>query len=271
MRVTAGDGTELACHEWGAADAPTALLLHGWAAEAYSWRGVSTDQLRLIAPDLRGHGSSDQPLDGYRDSARWASDVAALVESVGSAPVLVGWSYGGLVVTDYIRHHGTSAIAGIVLVGAITEIGRGHPGGHVGPAMREALPAALSEDPDVAVPALTGLARKMTASARAGADVQRAISASLRVPPSVRAAMFHREVDSAEVLASIDVPTLVVHGTADEVVDPKAAEYAAGLIPGVQTRWYDGVGHMPFAERVEDFTADLVTFAHSALTTKAGS
>jgi non-heme chloroperoxidase len=73
------------------------------------------------------------------------------------------------------------------------------------------------------------------------------------------------------VLASIDVPALVMHGTADEVVDLQAAEYAAGLIPNAQTRWYDGVGRMPFAERVKYFTADLVTFTHSALTTKAGS
>jgi hypothetical protein len=50
-----------------------------------------------------------------------------------------------------------------------------------------------------------------------------------------------------------------------------AGEYAAGLTPIARTRWYEGVGHVPFVECVEDFTADLATFARSVTTTKAGS
>ena len=271
MRVTAGDGTELACHLSGPEDAPPVVLVHGWAAAASSWGGVGDDRLRTIAVDLRGHGDSDVPADGYRDAETWAGDLAAVLAAVGAPAVLVGWSYGGLVITDYVRHHGTAGVAGIVLVGAITEIGRGHPGGRVGPAMRAALPAALSEDADVAVPALLELTRQMTASPLDGPALQRALATPLSVPPRVRAAMFQRDVDSADVLRSIDVPTLLVHGTADAVVDPRATEYAAGLVPGCQTRRYEGVGHMPFVECVEDFTADLLTFAQSVATTKAGS
>ncbi len=247
------------------------VLVHGWAAAASSWGDVGSGQLRTIAVDLRGHGDSGRPVDGYRDSETWAGDIAAVLESVGVPAVLVGWSYGGLVITDYLRHHGTADVAGIMLVGAITEIGRGHPGGRVGPAMRAALPAALSEDADVAVPALLELTKRMTATPMADAMLQSALSAPLRVPPSVRAAMFERDVDNAELLRSIDVPTLLVHGTVDAVVDPRVTEYAAGLIPAADTRWYEGIGHMPFRERVEDFTADLVTFAQSVATTKAGS
>ncbi|MFI9382825.1 alpha/beta fold hydrolase [Kutzneria sp. NPDC052558] len=280
VRVTAADGTELACHVSGPEDAPPVALVHGWAAAASSWGDVGAGRLRTIAVDLRGHGDSGRsaeghrsgrPVGGYRDSETWAGDVAAVLESVGAPVVLVGWSYGGLVITDYLRHYGTAGVAGIVLVGAITEIGRGHPGGRVGPAMRAAVPAALSEDADVAVPALLELTRRMTATPMEGAMLQCALAAPLRVPPSVRSAMFQRDVDSAEVLRSIDVPTLLVHGTADAVVDPRATEYAAGLIAGAEVRWYEGIGHMPFQERVEDFTVDLVTFAQSVATTKAGS
>ena len=48
-------------------------------------------------------------------------------------------------------------------------------------------------------------------------------------------------------------------------VDPleQAAEYAAGKIPGARMRWFPDVGHMPFAERVEEFNADLGAFAGS--------
>lgn len=247
------------------------VLVHGWAAAASSWGDVGGGRLRTIAVDLRGHGDSDRPAEGYRDAETWAGDLAAVLAAVGAPAVLVGWSYGGLVITDYVRHHGTAGVAGIVLVGAITEIGRGRPGGRVGPAMRAALPAALADDADIAVPALLELTRRMTASPLGGPALQQALATPLSVPPGVRAAMFHRDVDSAAVLRSIDVPTLLVHGTADAVVDPRASEYAAELIPGSQTRWYEGIGHMPFVERAEDFTADLVTFAQSVATTKAGS
>jgi non-heme chloroperoxidase len=268
--VTAGDGTTLALHVSGPEDAPPVVLIHGWAAAASSWGDAGSAQLRTFALDLRGHGDSDRPVDGYRDAETWAGDVAAVLDAIGAPAVLVGWSYGGLVITDYLRRHGTAGVAGIVLVGAITEIGR-HPGGHVGPAMRAALPAALSEDADVAVPALLELTRRMTATPLDGPALQRALSVPLSVPPRVRAALFQRDVESAEVLRAVDVPTLIVHGTADSVVDLRASEYAAGLIPHARTRWYEGVGHMPFVECVEDFTADLATFARSVTTTKAGS
>jgi pimeloyl-ACP methyl ester carboxylesterase len=265
--VTSADGTELACHVSGPEDAPPVVLIHGWSAAASSWGDVGADRLRTFAVDLRGHGSSDRPASGYRSSEVWAADVAAVLDLVGQPAVLVGWSYGGLVIADYLRHFGSAGVAGIVFVGAITEIGR-HPGGRVGPAMRAALPAALSEDADVAVPALLELTRGMTATPLTGAALQAGLSVPLSVPPFVRSEMFQRDVDNADLLRSVDVPTLFIHGTADAVVDARATEYAAGLIPDSRTLLYDGVGHMPFAERASEFSTDLVAFVAS---TKAGS
>ena len=181
----------------------------------------------------------------------------------GTPAVLVGWSYGGLVLTDYLRERGTAGVAGIVLVGAVTEIGRGHPGGEVGPVMAEVMRPALSEDPAIAVPALTLLAGRMTAEPSTGAEVQRRLSDSLRVSPQVRGALFRRDLASADVLSAVDVPALVVHGEADEVISPRAGEYAAGKIPGARGRWFPNVGHMPFAERVEEFNEALRAFTGS--------
>lgn len=261
MRVTTPDGTELAVHETGPRTAPAVVLLHGWAGSANAWSEQVTDELNLFAVDLRGHGDSDKPVDGYDEPNIWADDVAAVLERVGRPAVLVGWSYGGLVITNYLRRYGTRGVAGLVFVGAITEIGRGRAGGLSGPAMRAVVREVLSEDPAVAVPALLELTTKMTAAPQPGPWVQRALANSLRVPPSIRAALFHRDVDSAEVLAAIDVPTLLVHGTNDEVVDPSTTEYAAKLVPDAETHWYQEIGHMPFLERAERFNSDLVTFA----------
>jgi pimeloyl-ACP methyl ester carboxylesterase len=268
--VRGAGGVRLAVREAGAENAPPIVFLHGWSASADSWRHQLADpeltaHHRLVAPDLRGHGESDAPdpaAGGYADPAVWAGDLAAVLDRTGPA-VLVGWSYGGLVITDYLRERGTAGVTGIVLVGAITEIGRDRPGGEVGPSWDGLMRPALSDDPELAVPALAAMAARMTASPAPGADVQRLLSDMLRVPPAVRAALFRRTLDSADVLARASVPALVVHGEKDDVISPRAAEYAAGKIPGARMRWFPDVGHMPFAERVVEFNAVLRAFAES--------
>lgn len=256
--------TRLALRVAGPPDGPPIVLLHGWAQSARCWAALQAGQLaqthRLIAVDLRGHGDSDVPADGYDSSAAWAADVRAVLVHAGRPAVLVGWSYGGLVITDYLRHHGTDGVAGIVLVGAITEIGRGHPGGRVGPVMRAALPAALSDDPAVAEPALRDFVHDMAVQA----PHDELLADALRVPAFVRAALFARDVASADVLAAVDVPTLVVHGRQDRVVDPSAGEYAAGLVPGATVTWPD-TGHLPFVEDRPGFERALAAHVDRCL------
>jgi non-heme chloroperoxidase len=251
------EGVRLSVRESGPVDAPAVVLVHGWAQSGEVW--PAQPLLRTFAVDLRGHGGSEVAEGGYRDSAVWAADLKAVVDHVGRPVVLVGWSYGGVVIADYLRFYGTARVSGVVLVGAVTELGSGRPGGVTGKVMRAALPAAFSDDPGVAVPALSGFCRDQ-APGLSGEVVQRMVGTALRVPPRVRRELFRRDVDSAVVLKSVDKPTLVVHGTADEVVDPAAGEYAAALIPGADLRRYDGVAHSPFLEQPERFAADLSGF-----------
>ncbi|SHE49832.1 alpha/beta fold hydrolase [Streptoalloteichus hindustanus] len=268
--VKGSGDARLALTEAGPVDAPAVVLVHGWAQSAESWRAqladpVLSEEFRVVAVDLRGHGDSDAPADGYADPRVWADDLAAVLAHVGAPAVLVGWSYGGLVVADYLRVHGTGSVAGVVFVGAITEIGRDRRGGAVGATMRGALPAALSDDYAVAVPALTGFFADISPEIP-GEVRQRLFAAALRTPPRVRAALFRRTQDSADVLSALDVPTLVVHGRADTVVDPSCAEFAAKQVPGAELSWWDGVGHAPFAERPTEFDAELAAFARRCLT-----
>jgi pimeloyl-ACP methyl ester carboxylesterase len=247
---------------------PPIVFVHGWASSGRAWDEQLNDlelaaRHRLIAVDLRGHGRSDVPVSGYDRASTWADDIAAVLAYAGRPAVLVGWSYGGLVITDYLRERGTAGVAGLVLAGALTELGRDRPGGAVGSAWDGIMRAVLSEDPDEAVPALATLAKRMTVIPRSGQDVQRHIGEMLTVPPAVRKALFRRDVDSADVLAAVDVPTLVVHGTEDAVVSPGCAEYSAGKIPGALLRWFPSVGHLPFAELREEFNAALLEFSGS--------
>jgi pimeloyl-ACP methyl ester carboxylesterase len=259
-------GTLLAVRVAGHADHPPIVFVHGWSRSAAEWQAQLTDpeltsRFRLLAVDLRGHGDSEAPETGYDDPEVWAADLDAVLDLAGAPAVLVGSSYGGLVITDYLRRRGTARVAGVVLAGALTEIGPGNPGGAVGPLMAADLRAFLSEDPAVAVPALTRLTVGLTAEPESGEVIQRRLGEFLLVPPRVRKALFKRSIGSADVLVGLRIPVLIAHGTADSVVDPSAAEYAAGKIPGASVRWFQEVGHLPFAERVAEFDGMLRDFA----------
>jgi non-heme chloroperoxidase len=268
--VPGAGGTRLAVRVAGDANNPAIVLVHGWARSSLDWLAQLTDpelttRFRLIAPDLRGHGESEVPAGGYDDPRVWAEDLSAVLAVAQRRPaVLVGSSYGGLVITDYLRQQGELGVAGLVFAGALTEIGPGNPGGAVGPLMAAEMRACLSEDPDIAVPALTRLATGMTAEPVSGPVLQRQLGEMLRVPPAVRKAMFRRSLSSADVLASVTVPALIMHGTADTVIDPSAAQYVSGKIPGASLRWFQDVGHLPFAERVDEFDTALREFANES-------
>lgn len=277
--VVGHGGVRLGLRVEGERNSRPIVFVHGWAQSGGCWAAqladpALTERFRLVAMDLRGHGASDVPAtgsadersaghsaSGYDDPQVWADDLAAVLDFAGPDAIVVAWSYGGLVLMDHIRVHGTARLRGLVLVGAITEIGRDRPGGRVGALMREHMRAMLSDDPDIAVPALTAFSRGMVTGPVPGAQVQALLGASLSVPPSVRSGLFRRDVGSEEVLVGIDKPALVVHGTADRVIEPSVAEHALGKIPGATGRWFVDGGHAPFAESAAEFDAVLRQFA----------
>ncbi len=267
--VRSADGTAIVYRVSGPENARPLVLVHGWSANLTCW-GTAADELarqyRVIAVDLRGHGYSDAPESGYDDSANWAADLDAVLtaELVTSDAVLLGWSYGGLVITDYLAVHGTGAIAGVVFVGAINGIGPGQPGGRTGDAMQNAIPGVFAERPGAAIRAFSAFGNAMTGPGEdKGAIAQRMFGASLATPPRVRKALFLRTLDHDDVLRGLDVPALLIHGTADPVVDIEAGRHAAQLIPNVHTSYWEGSQHGPFIEDPARFVREVGEFIAS--------
>ncbi len=130
-RLSTPDGTRIALYEWGDKDLPAILLIHGIYQSALNWhRQFSavdlTSRYRVVAIDLRGHGASDKPdsADHYREAQRWADDIRTVIEQAElRRPALVGWSYGGRVINDYLSVYGDRALGGLVYVGARTATG----------------------------------------------------------------------------------------------------------------------------------------------------
>src|SRR6266487_478346 len=127
-KIIGGGGIQLhlvetANVEMGNASGRPILFIHGFSQCWRTWdRQMSSDladDRRLVAMDMRGHGLSDKPREGYADSKLWADDVNAAIQTLKlDHPILCGWSYGPLVILDYIRHYGEDDISGVVFVGA---------------------------------------------------------------------------------------------------------------------------------------------------------
>src|SRR5246500_780847 len=108
ISVKMPDGLTISAQEWGNPNGPEILFIHGFSQSHLSWLRQVTDpqlaaDLRMITLDLRGHGSSDKPLEQecYAHE-KWGDDIAAVMRATGlRRPVLVGWSYGGNVICDY--------------------------------------------------------------------------------------------------------------------------------------------------------------------------
>ena len=83
--------------------------------------------------------------------------------------------------------------------------------------------------------------------------------------------MFARECDADDVLAALDVPALVIHGTADEVMALSAGEHAAALLPDVVASWWSGGGHTPFLTDPGRFVAEVLALTGRSSAGRAGN
>src|SRR6202166_4717458 len=125
LAVTTPDGLTISAQEYGNPNGPGIVFIHGFSQSHLSWMRQTDSDLakdfHIVTYDLRGHGNSDKPLDAarYRDSKAWGDEVQAVIDAAGlKRPVLVGWSYAGRVISDYLATHGAGQIAGINFVDA---------------------------------------------------------------------------------------------------------------------------------------------------------
>jgi pimeloyl-ACP methyl ester carboxylesterase len=269
--VTGGGGTRLNVVETGDPAGRPIVFLHGWSQSHAAWqRQLQSPALRgfrLVAADLRGHGDSEKPADGYDQSAGWAADVDAVRATLAlDRPVLVGWSYAGYVLADYLRAHGDAALGGIVFVGVTTDLGRtayrALGDGWVGSLPDDSGgPHVYSPGAEDAAVAMRRFLRVCVATPLDHLSELQFLGSALLVPPRVREALFARRLANDDVLDRIRVPTLIVHGERDRIVDLESARHLAEHIPHAILSTYPGVGHMPFWEATERFDRELAAFA----------
>jgi len=264
--VRGGGGLRLHVQEWGDRNSPPILFVHGWSQSQLCWSrqtaGLLAEDFRLVTFDLRGHGMSEKPLEAesYVDARHWADDLnAVIVQLELDRPVLVGWSYGGYVVTDYVAAYGDAAIAGIDLVGGA--VLRTPSFEHIGPGLLENAGDACGPDLRASIAAMVRFLRACTVRPLSDHDWSTALCWNMVVPTEVRGALFAREIDADAVLSRLSVPVLVTHGLADAIVLPSMAEHVVEVCGTARASWYEDVGHLPFLEDPDRFDRELAEFA----------
>lgn len=271
LDVRTPDGLRISAQDWAPSrPAPNrgrdVLLIHGISQAYQCWfkqlSGPLSRRHRLLTYDLRGHGDSDKPIfePYYKESAAWAGEVQAVVETAGLVrPVIVAWSYAGRVALDYLQTAGSAAISGLVLV-AGTSCANALVFGS-GAALLKRMSTAATPADNIA--ATEEFLRACVAEPLPPAEHGFMLSYNLRVPPAIRAAMGGRPAAYETVLRSLQVPVLAIHGSKDCFNLPAMSEYTARTCPNARALLYQGIGHAPFWETPERFNSDLATWLDS--------
>jgi non-heme chloroperoxidase len=266
------DGTTLYFKDWGTG--PIVTFSHGWPLNADAWDAqmlfLGKQGYRVIAHDRRGHGRSGQTW-GSNDLDTYADDLADLFEHLDiKEATMVGHSTGGGEVVRYIGRHGNKRVKRAVLIGAIPPVmvkSDKNPDGlpisvfdgiRAGVAANRAqffldlsLPFYGYNKPDAKVSEgvrQTFLAQGMQSSVIASYDCVKAFS----------------ETDLTEDLKKIEVPTLVLHGDADQIVPIADSAYLSSkIVKNAALKVIEGAPHGMCTTRADEINAALLEFLKS--------
>jgi pimeloyl-ACP methyl ester carboxylesterase len=261
-----------------AGDGPLVVLLHGIAGSGHTWDGVvpalAAGGVRVLAPDLLGHGESAKPRGDYSLGA-YASGVRDLVTALGhETATIVGHSLGGGVAMQF-AYQFPERCERLVLVSS------GGLGREVTPILRAAtLPGA-----EVVLPLIAH--RRVLDAFRAVGRVTSRLPLPARpafreiargygslVDTQARAAFVHtarsvidvggQRVDASDRLyLATGLPSMVVWGGRDSFIPVSHAAHFAELVPTARVEVFERAGHFPHVDEPERFARTLLSFVAS--------
>lgn len=246
------------------------VLLHGWCMSSKVWKYQFDDlssSMRLIAPDLRGHGRS-QGVSGGLNFESFAADLVDLCAALDLTKVLlVGWSMGAQIALQSYAQL-TDRLSGMVLVSATPRFTASDDFPHA-LACNEANGMRLKVQRN-AQRALEGFYSRLFAEGEldghpSGAEIKQLLSS---IPPPDTDAMLEAldalaRADMRELLAAITIPTLIMNGAQDRICLPQASRYLKEHIPGAGQIIFHDCGHAPFLTQCHQFNAGITRFARS--------
>jgi non-heme chloroperoxidase len=266
------DGTEIYYKDWGTGQ--PVVFSHGWPLSADAWDAqmifLGQQGYRVIAHDRRGHGRSAQPWQG-NDMDTYADDLAELMDSLNlTGATMVGHSTGGGEVARYLGRHGTKRVAKAVLIGAVPPLmlqTAANPGGLPMSAFDEIRAGVLANRSQF----FRDLTTPFYGYNKPDAKISQGVRDSFwmqGMQSSIKASYdcikAFSETDFTEDLKKIDVPTLILHGDADQIVPiDDAARLSVKLIRNATLKVYAGAPHGMCTTLADRVNADLLEFLKS--------
>jgi non-heme chloroperoxidase len=268
-RFVTKDGTEIYFKDWGTGRPVT--FSHGWPLTADAWDAqmlvLAEKGYRVIAHDRRGHGRSSQSWNG-NEMDTYADDLAALIEFLDlKEATMVGHSTGGGEVARYIGRHGSKRVAKAVLIGSVPPLmlkTPANPGGLPMSAFDEIRAAVLADRSQF----FQDLTTAFYGYNKPGAKPSQGVRDSFwmqGMQSSIKGAYdcikAFSETDFTEDLKKIDVPTLILHGDADQIVPiADSSLLSAKLIPNATLKIYPGAPHGMCTTHADQVNQDLLAF-----------
>ena len=269
--ITATDDTELYVKEWGPRDGRPVILIHGWPLNADSFDditlGLANAGFRAIAYDRRGFGRSDQPWDGY-DYDTLADDLACVIEQCDAEDAaIIGFSMGGGEVARYLSKHGADNVSQAVLISSVVPYmlkTADNPAG-VDQSVFDEMTAGMKDDRAAFMQTFAkgffgvGFLTSPVSDGVLDGFFQSAMMAGIH--PTLACAEAFATTDFRRDMTAFTVPTLIIHGTADQTVPiDSSAREAIKHIPHAKMIEYDGAPHGVLVTHKAEVLRDLLAF-----------
>jgi 3-oxoadipate enol-lactonase len=238
---------------------PALILLHAFPLDRRMWRPqieVFGPQVPFAALDLPGFGES-RDAEMPPDLDVWADAiVAALDQGFGNRRyILAGLSMGGYVALRIVARH-RARVAGLIL--ADTRATGDSKSAKKG---RNAAIELIRRDG--LTPFVDDLVPKLVGPETSGVTTAEIINLAMeQKPESVVAALqaMRNRPDSADLLSTLDLPTLIMVGEHDLLTPQTEAEAMTAAMPDASLRVIQGAGHLSSIERPEAFTTGMANF-----------
>jgi pimeloyl-ACP methyl ester carboxylesterase len=247
------------------------VFIHGWPLTHAMWEYQLTPMreagFRCIAYDRRGFGKSEQSLNNYSYEAL-ADDLKCLLDELNLENVtLVGFSMGGGEVVRYCSKYNCERVSKIILISSVVPYMLKTDDNPHGVSIEE-----FQEFDNNIRQDRVGFLQEFAKHFYGVNFISRPVSQgildwtfSLAATASQKATLScmqsFAQTDFRNELASIKVPTLIIHGDSDKTVPVKAtSEITAKLIPEAIYKVYDGAPHGLFITDKERLTNDIVSF-----------
>ena len=250
-KILLPSGVEICYETFGSSTNPTLVLIHGLGSQLLLWEEgfcnrLAEEGLHVIRYDQRDSGLSSEMKKEY-ELSDMASDVAELLEQLSVEKAhIVGMSLGGMVAQIFAAEHPEK-------ISSLTSMASNTGKSGFGIARGKALEALLAPTPiDPHERALKDLSdRRLWASTDWHDDeyclkiferyAERTDKSNEAKERQMRAV--NSTGNREETLMKIKTPTLVLHGSADTLVDPSGGQRTAEVVPEAKFVMIEGWGH----------------------------